>query len=155
DVGAAIEEYRTALQLDPLNADTHNGYGRFLDLIGRHEEAAQELKRAFELDPQSVEVRNSMAHLLLDQNEVDAAARLMDSKDTDDEDSLITLGMITERRARRSGGSPADQLAAQQFYEKALADNPKSDDAHYRLGTLLWPLGRSEEAAMHFEESLR
>jgi protein O-mannosyl-transferase len=147
NVEAAIQEYQMALRLDPLDADAHSGYGRFLDSIGRHEEAVQELKHAFELDPQSPAVRNSMAHLLLDQNQVDAAARLMDTKDADDEESLITLGMISERRQ--------DLLGAQQLYEKALLDNPKSDDAHYRLGSLCERQDQSEQATTHFEESVR
>jgi tetratricopeptide (TPR) repeat protein len=125
DVQAALDEYQMAIRLDPLDVDAHHGYGRFLDSLGRHDEGARELKLAFERDPQSFVARNSMAQLLLDQGQIDAAARLMDTKDIDDEDSLITLGMISERRG--------DLLAAQQFYEKALVDNPKSDDAHYRL----------------------
>jgi tetratricopeptide (TPR) repeat protein len=150
DVRAALEEYQTAIRLDPLDLDAHHGYGRFLDSLGRHDEATRELKLAFDLDPQSAMARNSMAQLLLDQGQVDAAARLMDTKDIDDEDSLITLGMISERRG--------DLLAAQQSYEKALIDNPKSNDAHYRLielGKLRISTNNLDDAVCCFQSAVR
>jgi Flp pilus assembly protein TadD len=134
-VDAAIEEYQKAVRLDPLDSEAHNGYGRFLDSVGRHQEGAREMERAYELEPQSPVARNSMAHLLLLQNRVNEAARLMDGKDCDDEDSLITLGMISERRQ--------DPLQAQHYYEQALADNPTSEEA---LGALT-ELGKQRIAA--------
>jgi tetratricopeptide (TPR) repeat protein len=153
EIVAAIQEYQTGVRLDPFDADAHSGYGRFLDSIGRHEEAARELERAFELEPQSIVARNSMANLLLEQKRIAEAARLMDTKDCADEDSLITLGMISERR--QDVPEAQRYYAAQGYYEKALTENPKSDDAHYRLGALFTRMGRPEEAAKHLEESVR
>ena len=45
--------------------------------------------------------------------------------------------------------------AAADGYEKALAANPNSAEAHFNLGLALDQMGHHEEAAVHFEEAQR
>jgi TolB-like protein/Flp pilus assembly protein TadD len=49
----AEAEYKKALALNPGYATAHQWYSAFLDVMGRHEEAIKEARRAQELDPVS------------------------------------------------------------------------------------------------------
>jgi DNA-binding winged helix-turn-helix (wHTH) protein/Tfp pilus assembly protein PilF len=51
DWGAAEDQYRRALELDPNSADAHLAYAHLLSNTGRHTEALAEAKRARELYP--------------------------------------------------------------------------------------------------------
>ena len=53
DWGAAEQEYRRAIQLDPRYPTGHHWYGGFLSAMGRHEEALRQAETARELDPLS------------------------------------------------------------------------------------------------------
>ncbi|MFL6467665.1 MAG: TPR end-of-group domain-containing protein, partial [Pyrinomonadaceae bacterium] len=55
DWAAAEREFRTANELDPNSADSHQTYGYFLAAMGRSGEALSEMVRAQELDPLSIE----------------------------------------------------------------------------------------------------
>jgi TolB-like protein/predicted Ser/Thr protein kinase/Flp pilus assembly protein TadD len=48
---AAERHYRRALELHPNSSRNHDRFGYFLAAMGRHEEAAAEVRRAQELDP--------------------------------------------------------------------------------------------------------
>lgn len=54
DFSGAELEYKRALVLDPNSAWAHNGYGVFLILLGRHEEAFASFDRALEMEPLSL-----------------------------------------------------------------------------------------------------
>ena len=47
----AEKEYRLALELNPNYADAHLEYGRFLQALGRNDEATAQMNYAIELDP--------------------------------------------------------------------------------------------------------
>jgi len=53
----AEQENKRAVELNPNNAIIHHGYGGYLAVMGRYDEALAESKRAMELDPLSLEVR--------------------------------------------------------------------------------------------------
>ena len=55
DWAAAEREFRSANELDPNSADSHQTYGYFLAAMGRFDEALAEMKLAQELDPLSIE----------------------------------------------------------------------------------------------------
>jgi len=54
DFPGAEEELKRAIVLNPNDAIVHQRYGRYLSLMGRHQEAIAEAKRARELDPLSL-----------------------------------------------------------------------------------------------------
>jgi TolB-like protein/DNA-binding winged helix-turn-helix (wHTH) protein/tetratricopeptide (TPR) repeat protein len=47
----AEKEYRRALELNPNDADAHLEYGRFLQALGRNDEATAQMNYAIQLDP--------------------------------------------------------------------------------------------------------
>lgn len=53
EVPTAEREFRTAIALDPRDADAHHWFATSLMLLGRHAEALEEIGRAQELEPTS------------------------------------------------------------------------------------------------------
>jgi len=53
DWSSAEREYKRAIALNPNYAPAHQGYGTYLEVLGRFDEAISERKRAQELDPLS------------------------------------------------------------------------------------------------------
>ena len=53
DVPTAEREFRTAITLDPRDADAHHWFATSLMLLGRHADALEEIGRAQELEPTS------------------------------------------------------------------------------------------------------
>jgi adenylate cyclase len=66
DWPGAEGEFKRALELDPGSAFAHNGYGAYLIVVGREEEALAEEKRAVQLDPLSSFLNGQMAIYLLE-----------------------------------------------------------------------------------------
>ena len=56
DVLAAEREFRTAIALDPRDAEAHHWFATSLMLLGRHGEALEEIGRAQELEPTSASI---------------------------------------------------------------------------------------------------
>ncbi|VEN74661.1 conserved hypothetical protein [Candidatus Desulfarcum epimagneticum] len=54
EVDWAVEEFKMALVMDPLNLNVINSLGVCHGVLGRHEEALAEFKRAIEIDPSQV-----------------------------------------------------------------------------------------------------
>jgi TolB-like protein/DNA-binding winged helix-turn-helix (wHTH) protein/Tfp pilus assembly protein PilF len=54
DWSGAEREYQRAIELNPNYATAHQGYGEYLRMMGRQDEALAESKRALELDPLSL-----------------------------------------------------------------------------------------------------
>jgi eukaryotic-like serine/threonine-protein kinase len=65
DWPGAEREFKRALELDPGSALAHNGYGGYLIVVGREEEALAEEKRAVQLDPLSSFLNGQWAIVLL------------------------------------------------------------------------------------------
>lgn len=57
----AEAEYKRVIELDPNNIDGHSGYGIYLSVMGRHDEAIREGQLALELDPLSHEAAQRLA----------------------------------------------------------------------------------------------
>lgn len=75
NLGAAEMAYRRALEAQPGYATGHQWYAETLLVMGRLEEAGEEIERALELDPLSVAARHIQAYLHVVRRELDAARR--------------------------------------------------------------------------------
>src|SRR4029077_3579869 len=56
----AEQGYKRSIELNPNLPRTHNGYALFLSVLGRHDEAIAEIKRAREFDPVSILINLNM-----------------------------------------------------------------------------------------------
>jgi TolB-like protein/Tfp pilus assembly protein PilF len=74
DFPGAEEEYRRTIALNPNYATAHHVYSVLLGALGRRDEAIAEIRKAAEVDPLSIPVRNMVASQLEMSNRCDEAA---------------------------------------------------------------------------------
>jgi TolB-like protein/DNA-binding winged helix-turn-helix (wHTH) protein/Flp pilus assembly protein TadD len=139
----AEREFKRALELDPSAAGAHAGYGRWLNIMGRHAEALPEYERAIEHDPLFVLYRVAYANTYLLARRYDEAIQRLQETVSLDPNSV-------EAHAWLSGA-----YALKGRYEEAVAElekqralrNPPSDGVY--LGNLAFIdalTGRRNEA---------
>ena len=68
---ACSKEFKRATALNPNYATAHNGYSILLGLLGRPDESIAEIRKAVEVDPLSIPVRNMLAGRLATYNRCD------------------------------------------------------------------------------------
>jgi TolB-like protein/DNA-binding winged helix-turn-helix (wHTH) protein/Tfp pilus assembly protein PilF len=140
----AEKEYKLAIGLNPNYATAHHWYGEgYLALLGRFDEADQEMKQARALDPVSLIIATDCgAVLYLSQRYGEAYQELSKvlEMEPDFSEALMFRGAV---------------LLRQRKYEQAIADfrnASRIDNRPWRLGVLGWALGvagkRSEATAI-------
>ena len=72
---AAGEEFRRAIHLNPGYATAHHWYAWHLSVMGRHDEAIAEMRRAESLDPLSLIIMAELAELLIASHSYDESIR--------------------------------------------------------------------------------
>ncbi len=78
DWATAEESFRSALEIDPLNATTHQWYAELMMVRGRFEEARKHIDQAVEISPVSTAIQTSLAvfyYLQRDANSLISQAR--------------------------------------------------------------------------------
>src|SRR5215813_5893636 len=65
DAEAAEKEFRRAIELNPGYATAHHWYAWHLGVLGRHDEAVAEMRKAESLDPLSLIIKADLAELLV------------------------------------------------------------------------------------------
>jgi TolB-like protein/DNA-binding winged helix-turn-helix (wHTH) protein/lipoprotein NlpI len=83
----AEKEFKLALELNPNYAAAHLEYGRFLQAIGRNDEAMTQMNYAMEVDPSGVRTKVVVAWVIWASREYDLA--LQQFKSLDDDFGLI------------------------------------------------------------------
>jgi tetratricopeptide (TPR) repeat protein len=73
DWSGARREFERALELNPNYGTAHYWYSYYYFAMGRLDAAAQEMKRAVDLDPLSLQINTEMGRALLYQRQYDAA----------------------------------------------------------------------------------
>ena len=117
----AEKSFRRAVNDNPGQASSHSWYGSYLSDIGRSEEAIQELERARQLDPLSVEVNYSLGRALLSARQFDRA--IQQFRETLRLDPTSYLVMWISAQAYECKGDFPEAL---RWYRKARQweDNP-------------------------------
>jgi TolB-like protein/Tfp pilus assembly protein PilF/DNA-binding winged helix-turn-helix (wHTH) protein len=75
----AEKEYRAALTLSPNYAEAHLEYGRFLQAMGRNDEAMTQMKYAIELDPFNIKTRVTVGFVTYASRQYDLAIKQFES----------------------------------------------------------------------------
>jgi tetratricopeptide (TPR) repeat protein len=75
DFPAAEKEFQRAIELNPGYATAHHWYAWHLSLLGRHDEAIVEMKKAENLDPLSLIINADLAELLFLAHSYDESIR--------------------------------------------------------------------------------
>jgi tetratricopeptide (TPR) repeat protein len=101
--GDAEREYRSAIDKNPNLALAHRWYASYLRLVGRHDQAIEEIKRASELDPVSPGVNATVGFILFNARRYDAAVESLNQTLKQDENYPYThlfLGFVHAAKQR-------------------------------------------------------
>jgi tetratricopeptide (TPR) repeat protein len=138
----AEKEYNLALKLNPNYVNAHLEYGRFVQALGRNDEALTEMHYADELDPFDIGVKETEAWVTYASRQYDLALKQFENLGDDD-------GLIETYREK---GMYPEALAA---HERWTATDPSESRDPYPLAVLasIYGLqGRNDEAAPLIEE---
>ena len=140
-VSEAIQEYETAIKIEPDFPESHNNLGNDLSQTGRLPEAIEEFEEALRLAPDYPEAHNGLGTALSESgrfsealDHCETAVRLRPN----DASLRANLGVVLLH-----SGRVAD--AIQQF-ETALQISPENAKMHNSLGDALLHAGRVSEA---------
>jgi len=146
----AIEYYQAYLTMYPDSASAYNNLGRVYMQMERWQEAVPVLKRAIELDPDTMPTYYSLNEVYVDHlGELDAAIALSQQQ--------ITYNDQIEFPYSFMGWSflgKGDYSAARNAFEKALALNPRNAVHLFRIGYTYRSQGRYSEARDAFLKAL-
>ena len=147
-VGAATAQYRTALKLDPRDAETYNNLGYALLKEDSVDEAIEVLRKAIVLDPELADAYYTLGRALAEQEQwPEAIAAYQEARrlKPDFVEASYALGLALEA---------ADQpRAAAEAFEMALQLKPGLTMAHRRLAELYRTLGDPEKAQEHLRQA--
>ncbi len=138
----AEKEYRLAFRLNPSNADAHLRYGRFVQALGRNDEAMTHMNYASELDPVSIKTKVIVAYVTYASRQFDLAIKQFESLGND-------LGLIW---AYREKGMYPEALAAWQKWKLDHRSDQRNPEV-LALGAGIYGLeGRKREAQALMDE---
>jgi predicted O-linked N-acetylglucosamine transferase (SPINDLY family) len=149
DWGQAVRSFEAAARQAPQDTVYALNLARALLAQRRHDEAAAEAVRAFNLEPNNAVACALAARCLMDGKRFRDAARCLMHLGAEvprGHDYHFTLG-----RALQLGGQPREAVNA---YMNALALNITDANTHYQLGLCLNELSMKEEAAQCFQTAL-
>jgi tetratricopeptide (TPR) repeat protein len=137
----AIDEFKTALKLDPAIKLGHYHLGFAYSSLGRNDEAISEYKEELRQSGESPAVVYELGRSLLETGKYHAAGTYLQRAtelDARNPDAWYNLG-----KAQALAGQAAEAEAS---LRKAAELNPKDPSPHYQLARVLEKLGKSDEA---------
>jgi TolB-like protein/Tfp pilus assembly protein PilF len=150
DWAAAEQEFKSALELNPNNANAHTYYSRYLTSIGRVDEAIAEIDRAQELDPLSLAIsaqRGSVLEMSRRYDDViDVLSRVI-AQDPNHYQAHMILG-----RSYAAKGRLEEAIAT---LERATVLSKRAPGALGYLGMAYGLAGRKDEAKKVLHELLK
>lgn len=146
----AIDEYKTALKLDPANANLHNSLGVCYGVTGEFDSALTQFKEAMALDTEEAlaHYNAGLVHLLLDERDK-ARAHLLD---VDNRPHNLFEVEFQLGKLYLEDYQPEKGLI---YLEKAAAMQPQSSAVHALIGECCAALDRRDEAVAAYKKSLR
>lgn len=151
DIDGAVEEFKTALLLDPSDVNVHNSLGVCYANLGDYENALKEFEEAVRLDTKEVMAfyNAGLAHLLSGNNEK-ALEYLLEADEKADEDIFeVALQTGSVYLAMEKPES------AEKALEKAIKLNPESGLAFRYLGECFVAMNRTDDAISAYKKAIR
>jgi len=148
-VPAAVEEYRSAVLLDPGHVRARNNLGALLLREGEIEAALDQYRSALAEEPMDARTWNNLGEALLTAGRRDRAEEALKQAlvlDPDSLKALNNLGICEEKNGR-----PRE---AEARYREALALDGSYARAHYNLANLLARAGKHGEALAHYRAAV-
>jgi protein O-mannosyl-transferase len=148
-VEQALDEYRSALALEPDAIPTRNSIAVLLERLGRYDEAIAEYRGSVRMAAQSADAHRRLADALAAQNRMDeAVAEYRAAMRLDPKDISIRAAFA----AALAGHGRVDEGLAE--FRKIKEIEPDNVEIRWRLACALENLGRLEEAARENREAI-
>lgn len=149
DIGAAIEEFRTALLIEPSNVNVHNSLGVCHSLLGNFDPALSEFETALKLAPKEFMAHYNLGLVhVLTGNRQEALSHFLQAHTLSGDVYEVTL---QTGRLYIETGDPEKGFS---YLEKALRLNPTAL-AHRLMGDCQIALGHPEEAITAYKQAVK
>ncbi|MGJ0484768.1 MAG: tetratricopeptide repeat protein [Methylomicrobium sp.] len=144
----AAASFRKLLAIDPGIAEIHFNLGVLQTQLNDQKAAVASYRKALQLKPALPSAHFNLGALLQEQGFLkEAAPHYQKAIDLDPRffEALGNLGIVLQQQGKLE--------EAEQCYRKALAIHPDAR-GHFNLGTVLYGLGRHQEAVREFREAV-
>jgi len=143
----ASEEYKKAIQIDPLNVGAHNNLGMVYKELGRLEEAISQYQKVLSIDPKYDKARHNLAVAFYFQGDLERAALefyLAIESNPRRPESYNNLGLLYRKQKRFS--------EAKGVFQKGLSIAPNYPPLHYNFALTLEEEGDLKGAVLHYQK---
>jgi tetratricopeptide (TPR) repeat protein len=118
-------------------------------------EAADQLSRAWELDPTLIEIAINLGGAYVMQGQyADAVSVLEEASRIEPDNVMLWINLAAAYLGPLEISDEEDQFKAITAFERALALDPEAPSVNYNLGLIYKQRGESERAAAHFWRAL-
>ncbi len=152
DASRAMQEFHMAHKSDVHNADVLVGLGRAYQLKGAFTEAEGYYLQALQLRPNNSLIENNLGDLYLNMQRPDDAIHYFGKAASN---MMFTCSEVSLTGLGYAHFQKREYLEAVNAYRKALAQNPRYDEAHLRLGETYYALGKTDRALGEFQQALK
>lgn len=150
DINGAIEEFKTALMLDPLNVNVHNSLGVCYGALGALEKALEHFEQAIQIDPEEIMALHNAGIINILTNNKDNALELLLKAESMGEDIFEVAFQAGKLYLEKREFGKARELL-----EKAVKLRPKSGTAFRYLGECYAAIQMTDEAVSAYKKSIR
>jgi predicted O-linked N-acetylglucosamine transferase (SPINDLY family) len=162
----ALEQYRSALRVDPARADVQNDLATALAMQGRLDEAISAFQQVLQLDPNNAGAHNNLGNALRIQGRLEEALphfreALRLNPNFAEAHHNLGIALLHLRRPDDAVASFQQALRLKPTYmaaldslQQALKQCPNHAEGHNNLGNILFKLGRLDEARACYEQAV-
>jgi len=150
DYYAAIEKYKTILEINPSYVNSIKGLAEAYFYLGEHDEAYNQIKTALTFDKNNIELMSLQAHILLALGNISEAEKIVNyinSKDPNNVNAYFgfaEIALLTGKYSQAAGN-----------YLNILSIAPANKKALLSLILILGYQGKHQEAEKYLSDALR
>jgi len=151
DIDGAINEFKTAIILDPSNVNIHNSLGVCYGVLGDYGKALKEFKAALQIDSDEVMAMYNIGLVKMLTGKNSEALKYFLDADKKKEEDIYEIAFQTGRIYLNIGKPEM----AKTFIENAVKLNPESGPALRLLGECCAALNMTDEAISAYKKVIR
>jgi len=150
DIDGAIDEFKTALLLDPSDVNVHNSLGVCYGILSDYDNARIEFQEAARLDPNEVMALYNLGLISMLTDDTEKALQYF-LQAGEKEDDIFEITFQTGNVYLKMG----EPEKAKIFLEKAVTLNPESGPAFRCLGECFTAMNMTDHAVSAYKKALR
>lgn len=150
DIDGAIDEFKTALLLDPSNVNVHNSLGVCYGVQKTYDKALEEFEEAIRLDPDEVMAIYNAGLVNMFLGQKDKALEYFLNADSKEE-CIFEVAIQTGKLYLEMNKPEKAKI----FLEKAVRERPESGLAHRFLGDCCTAMNMTDDAVSAYKKAIR